>query len=151
MARTGRPPKPIEQHKRAGTFRADRHGASLAVVAAAPLEPPELPPLETMESVLTAGRAWLASTDSVSVAMLRESLEERADLRLAVQQGHGDRKALRELDKQIIGQLSALGFDPAARSRLGLAEVKAASKIEELRARQSSGMAAKVVDGNYAG
>jgi phage terminase small subunit len=40
---------------------------------------------------------------------------------------------LRDLDKQIISQLSLLGFDPAARSRLGLAEVKAQSTLEKLR------------------
>ena len=26
MARTGRPPKPLEQHKRTGTWNATRHG-----------------------------------------------------------------------------------------------------------------------------
>ena len=29
MPRTGRPPKPVEQHRKAGTFRADRHGAAV--------------------------------------------------------------------------------------------------------------------------
>lgn len=151
MPRTGRPPKPVEQHKRSGTFRSDRHGSSLAVVAAMALEPNELPPVETLDAVLAAGRAWLAASDSLALALLRESLEERADLRAAVQQGLGDRKALRDLDKQIIGQLSVLGFDPAARSRLGLAEVKARSKLEELRDRQTSGVAASVADTNHAG
>jgi len=33
MARTGRPPKPIELHRRHGTYRADRHGPKLATVA----------------------------------------------------------------------------------------------------------------------
>jgi hypothetical protein len=56
----------------------------------------------------------------------RETLEERQSLRAAVLAGHGDRKELRALDKQVIEMLSALGFDPTARSRLGLAEVKAA-------------------------
>jgi hypothetical protein len=82
-----------------------------------------------------AGRVWLAATDSTALALLRESLEERAvvrDLVMATQSTDA-RKALRDLDKQIIGQLSLLGFDPAARSRLGLAEVKAASTLEKLR------------------
>jgi hypothetical protein len=82
-----------------------------------------------------AGRVWLAATDSVALSMLRESLEERQALRDVViaTQSETARKALRDLDKQIIGQLSLLGFDPAARSRLGLAEVKAASTLEKLR------------------
>jgi phage terminase small subunit len=43
---------------------------------------------------------------------------------------------LRDLDKQIIGLLSNLGFDPAARARLGLAEVKTKTKLEALREKQ---------------
>jgi phage terminase small subunit len=67
--------------------------------------------------------------------MLRESIEERSALRALVMQSQSTdaRKALRDLDKQIISQLSLLGFDPAARSRLGLAEVKAQSTLEKLR------------------
>jgi hypothetical protein len=46
------------------------------------------------------------------------------------------RKQLRELNKEISDWLSVLGFDPSARARLGLAEVKAMSKLEDLRARR---------------
>ena len=84
---------------------------------------------------MAGGRQWLAQTDSTALALLRESLEERQALREVViaTQSETARKALRDLDKQIIGQLSLLGFDPAARARLGLAEVKAASTLEKLR------------------
>lgn len=34
MARTGRPPKPLELHRRHGTYRPDRHGPKLPVVQA---------------------------------------------------------------------------------------------------------------------
>jgi hypothetical protein len=47
-----------------------------------------------------------------------------------------DRKALRELEKNIVNNLSLLGFTPADRSRMGVAEVKARSKLEELRAKR---------------
>ena len=59
-------------------------------------------------------------------------------------QAEGDER--RDLEKQIFDLLSALGFNPAARSRLGLAEVKAQSKLEEIRERQAkrAAMAAKV-------
>ena len=48
-----------------------------------------------------------------------------------------ERKALRDLDSRIISNLSLLGFTPADRSRLGVAEVKAISKMELLKRRQA--------------
>lgn len=138
MARTGRPTKPVEQKRKIGTARPDRTPVSLGNLAAVPAvapDPSDLDPASTFEQVLSDGRVWLASTDSVALAMLRESLEERRSLReiLLATQSPDARKALRELDKQIISQLSTLGFDPTARARLGLAEVKAQSTLEKLR------------------
>ena len=49
-----------------------------------------------------------------------------------------ERRALRELDARIISNLSLLGFTPADRSRLGVAEVKAISKMEALKRRQEA-------------
>lgn len=137
MPRTGRPPKPTEQKRRTGNpgKRALPPQVSLAVVPAVELDPIELDPGATIAEVIEAGRVWLAATDTTAMALLRESLEERASLREVVMatQSPDARKALRDLDKQIIGQLSALGFDPSARARLGLAEVKAASTLEKLK------------------
>ena len=48
------------------------------------------------------------------------------------------RRGLRELDKQIVSNLSLLGFTPSDRTRLGVAEVKAQSKLEELMERKAS-------------
>lgn len=137
MARAGRPPKPIEQKKALGNpgKRSLPGGAQLAAVPAVAVEPVDLDAADTLDAVLAAGRAWLASSDTLALALLRESLEERAVLRSVVLQTQSTdaRKALRDLDKQIINMLSQLGFDPAARSRLGLAEVKAQSTLEKLR------------------
>lgn len=140
MARTGRPPKPVEQHKKAGTYRPDRHGtrSALAVVAATEPALVDLDAAGVMDRILANGVSWLAETDTVALVMLREALQERTEVRDRALNGSTEaRRELRELDKQIIGQLSALGFDPAARSRLGLAEVKTRSKLEELQARRS--------------
>jgi hypothetical protein len=71
----------------------------------------------------------------MAVSMLREALEERHDIRERVMAGSGERRELRDLDKQIISQLSALGFDPTARSRLGVAEVTRVSKLADLQAK----------------
>jgi hypothetical protein len=43
-----------------------------------------------------------------------------------------ERRGLRELDRAIVSNLSLLGFSPSDRSRLGIAEVKKLSKLEEL-------------------
>lgn len=137
MPRTGRPPKPVEQHKRTGTYRPDRHGSNLAVVPAVEVALPELDPASVMDRILGDGTSWLAMTDSVALAMLREALEERREVRERAVLGSVEaRRELRELDKQIIGQLSVLGFDPSARARLGLAEVKRVSTLDNLRSQQ---------------
>jgi len=47
-------------------------------------------------------------------------------------------KMLRDSERQLQSWLSDLGFTPTARARLGLAEVKRQSKIEELMARRDS-------------
>lgn len=137
MARTGRPPTPTEHKRAIGTLRADRVRGALAEVPAVRLEDDELPPATAFEVIVEQARSWLAQSDSAAVALLRESLEERRELRQAVLAGHGARRELRELDKQIISQLSALGMDPTARARLGFTEVKRTSALDDLLARRN--------------
>jgi hypothetical protein len=138
MARTGRPPKPVEELRRRGTFRPDRHGTALAVVEPVQIAPHEADPADVFAQVLADGVIWLGRTDAPALAMLHSMLEERGPLRADALAGSTEaRKHLRDLDKQIIGLLAELGFNPAARARLGLAEVKAKSKLEELRERQA--------------
>ena len=47
------------------------------------------------------------------------------------------RSGLRELERQIISQLALLGFSPSDRARLGIAEVKKESKLDELLRRKA--------------
>ena len=138
MARTGRPPKPVEQHRRTGTFHATKHGSRGALVAVEAVDsaPHDFDPAAVFADIMSAGAPWLASTDAVRLAMLRESLEERSRLLPAAESSSEARKQLRDLNKEISEWLSLLGFDPAARTRLGLAEVKAQSVIEEMKARR---------------
>ena len=134
MAKTGRPPKPVESHRKTGTYRKDRHGSALALVEPVQQLPHEQTAYDAFSQVMLDGVGWLARTDAPALALLRSQLEEREGLRdLAFQGSSEARKQLRELDKQIISLLSNLGFDPAARARLGLAEVKAKSVLEQLR------------------
>lgn len=138
MATRGRPPKPLEQHKRTGTWNSTRHGkkqgSAIAAVEPVAREPYEHEAAEVFEGIMAAGAPWLARTDAIRLAMLRESLEERARLVPVAESSTEARKQLRELNREISEWLSMLGFDPSARARLGLAEVKAASTLEKLRA-----------------
>lgn len=137
MAPTGRPPKPVEQHRRTGTYNATRHKAS-ALVAVDPVgsQPYELEAAQVFDDIMHAGAPWMASTDGIRLAMLRQSLEERARLLPVSESSTEARKQLRDLNREISEWLSVLGFDPAARARLGLAEVKAASVIDKLQAKR---------------
>jgi hypothetical protein len=69
--------------------------------------------------------------------MTCEMIDERWNLRIKTMQTDDAkmRRGLRELDRQIVSNLSLLGFTPSDRSRLGVAEIKARSKVEELRAK----------------
>jgi hypothetical protein len=100
--------------------------------------PHEVTVADAFAQVMAEGVTWLARTDVPALAMLRSMMEEREPLREAAMAGNTEaRKHLRDLDKQLLGLLGDLGFNPAARARLGLAEVKTQSKLEELRSRQT--------------
>lgn len=142
----GRNPKPIEQLKRQGTYRPDRHGPGKFESPPAELEPVARPTLqgraaEVYDQILGQGAAWLGRTDAIRLVMLRDSLAERERLLTIAEDSLEARRELRALNKEISEWLSALGFDPASRARLGLAEVKTRSKLQELldaQARRSS-------------
>ena len=130
------PPKPIEQKKRQGTYRKDRDPSrgNLAAVPAIPAGTHDLSPAVVMDQVLDQGVHWIAATDAVKVSLLREALEDYEALRAA----GASAKDVREARQEVSKLLSELGFDPTARSRLGLAEVRAKSALEEMRARRDS-------------
>jgi hypothetical protein len=87
--------------------------------------------------VWEAGRGWLAPSDLDLVLMLCETMDERVMMRLHVLRGGDDfdwrdRVALRSLDDQVRSLLALLAFSPSDRSRLGFAEVRRATALEEL-------------------
>ena len=94
--------------------------------------------LEFWHKVWGSGLSWIsANTDAELLLMTCELVDERWNLRVRVMQSNDwrERRALRELDDRIIRNLSLLGFTPADRSKLGVAEVKAISKMEALKRR----------------
>jgi hypothetical protein len=87
------------------------------------------------------GATWVSDrTDLELLTMTCEMVDERWNLRVKVMQSDDAamRRGLRELDRQIVSNLSLLGFTPSDRSRLGVAEVKAKSKLEELMERRAN-------------
>ena len=147
MANMGRPPVPIERKrmlgnpgKRALPKLEDTIGLEQAT------EIPE-PPRQLFEygqqlwdRAFQLGSRWVSPVADVELLlMVCEQVDERVRLRASVWNNNraDERRALREIERQIVVNLSLLGFTPTDRSRLGLAEIKAQSKAEELIARRS--------------
>ena len=141
MASKGRPPVPTELKRLRGTLRPGRLPANAPLIAL--VEPVEAPtePLGLSDSGLAFweaawGCSWISqNSDYFLVLMTAEALSERDTLRDLVLSEPGNPKArsgLRELDRQLVSQLALLGFTPSDRARLGLAEVKKESKLEEI-------------------
>lgn len=138
---TGRPPKPIERKKAIGTLRSDRL-PNQPVVMTQPVAPPEPPGdlgsegLKFWDQVFTAA-PWISHrTDFALVAMTAQQFDERDALRKIVSEQPENprlRSGLRELEKAITSNLAQMGFTPSDRSRLGFAEIKKESKLDELR------------------
>lgn len=160
MGRPGRPPVPTER-KRALGNPGKRPLPEPLVVLSGAIEPPEplrpllAPGLAFWERLWRSGRAWVSPDIDVElVQMLCEAIDERLIVRqiVLVEGDDKSRRALRELDRQITDSLSLLGFTPTDRARLGLAEVKTQTRIEELRARQAQrAVASKVADSRNSG
>ena len=150
MSPNGRPPKPLEQKQKLGTLRNDRLPQSgLTEVERLPKEEgtPEPPAQlkakgrELWFSVFDNGTWLWQGVDRHLVELTGELMDERQELRALTDQQPENtrlRAALRQLDKQLVSNLSLLGFTPSDRSRLGLVEVKAKSKLEELMERRAA-------------
>lgn len=148
MATRGRPPKPVEQKRLLGNpgKRALPKAGEFQILPAAEQTPEPSRPLgkpgrELWDRVWDSGVAWISpNTDAEILLMTCEMVDERWNLRAKVLQSEDskDRRNLNSLTKLIQENLSLLGFTPADRTRLGVAEVKAQSKLEELMARRNA-------------
>lgn len=152
----GRPPKPVERHRAAGTGRnlpdAPGPGEGLTGQPASSLpNPPKslgTRGLELWDHVWTAGRSWLSpESDRTIVTMLCNAFDEHEDIREKLNSGEYARvyvhangspvttpwvTQLKELRAQLTTWLSQIGFSPSDRSRLGLAEVRVRDELDEL-------------------
>ena len=141
------PPKPIEVKRKLGNPGQRALPDSSETILIEPIS--DLPEphrqlfdagLELWNRTWSMGQLWISpKTDIELLLMTCEMLDERVRLRAYVwnnPEAWRERKALRELEKNITNSLSLLGFTPTDRSRLGVAEVKAKSKLEELRTKR---------------
>lgn len=143
MSPAGRPPKPAEQKRLLGNpgKRALPDPAELEVLRPAQQVPepprPLLEPGKTLwDRIWNSGVNWISpDTDIELLLMTCEMVDERWNLRIKVMQNDNMQMARRldNLSRIIAANLSLLGFSPADRSRLGLAEVARVSKLAELK------------------
>ena len=137
------PPKPIEQKRLTGNpgKRAMPKDGQLVVMPQVenpkPLRPLGKTGLSFWDEAWGKGQLWLGRTDKWLVQLTAEMLDEREVLRKAVmanakaEHSWRDRRQLRDLERSIVSNLSLLAWTPVDRSRYGLAEVKAKSKLAE--------------------
>lgn len=129
---SGRKPKPIEQHIRLGNPSKKKNlptKKDLAKIVGLPnavVPEPHRPLGQTgrglWDQVWSSGAGWLSRGMDAEVVLLAcELSDERTRLRVKLQQqpdAWRDRRALRELERQIVSLLSLIGFSPADRASL---------------------------------
>lgn len=100
------------------------------------------------EQTFKQGKTWLKETDYELLQIVCEQLDERDQLRIYVLdniEAWHERAALRSLEKELADNLKELGFTPTSRQKLGIAEVKAASKLDELMQRKANRVVASTM------
>ena len=153
LARTGRPPKPLEQKRRLGNPGKRALPETTVALVRSSEAPEPLRPLATFglqfwNRLWDSGAIWIsAHSDIELVQIICEQIDERQGLRMRVLRENDwrERNGLRQLDAQIISGLSMLGFTPTDRTRLGLAEVKFENKLDDYRKRKAKMVDAEVV------
>lgn len=153
----GRPPIPIEQKRLRGrTATTDSGGRPIPARGELVLLPmaegiPLLPlgiesdGAELWKRIWQDGLTWISPQSDMAAAI--EACQVADDLAIARRRYRAttdpkDASALVAMGKRFDEALSVLGFNPTARSRLGVAEVKRASALQNLltqRQQQQSG------------
>ena len=100
-----------------------------------PFRPLEFAGRQLWDSVFRHGELWISSrTDVHFLLMTCEQLDRREQLRTKLVESDDWHllKQLNDLERLIASNLGQLGFTPAERTRLGLAEVQRQSKLQKL-------------------
>lgn len=150
----GPPPKPNEQKRKLGNPGKRELPAVTEVISLSPL--PFAPPadlgtagIDFIRSVV-ASTPWLADTDRPTVELAARLVDECAEMAADIEATgrlHMTEKgypvinplvgALATSRKQLHSVLASLGYTPADRTRMGLAEVKAKNAFEEMLSKRS--------------
>ena len=92
--------------------------------------------LQLWKSAMTTGEQWIArNTDTHLLQLTCEQMDRREHLINYWRNDPTDKNLLMrlgEIERSIASNLGQMGFTPSDRSRLGLAEIKAKSKLQEL-------------------
>lgn len=147
MAQMGRPPKPVEVKRRLGNpGKRPLQSPSLVLALPAadrvPLEPTGLlmPGQELWHRVWTQGISWISpATDLTAVEQACYLLDDLtvARERFRATRDPADGRMVNAFVQTLESSLGRLGFDPSSRSKLGVAEVKAASALTQLLDRRT--------------
>lgn len=144
----GRPPVPNEVKRKRGTARPDRVPAAATVVALPQaVGVPDLPVDFGLAAQRLWGRIWQNGITWISPQSDIEAAEnacrltddlERARNRYRATTDPADGRMVVQLDAAMSAALGRLGFDPASRTKLGVAEVKVQSEFEKLMTRRAA-------------
>ena len=150
----GRPPKPTELKRKMGN-PGRRPLPTLATVTAlqpASTAPDHLTPKsQELWDKLRSTAFWISNTDESNLQLLCEKLDRRdeynaklqaSDFVLYTDKGYAYANPLvgmiSTIETEITKLFSLLGLTPTDRTRLGVAEVKARSALDELIAKRNS-------------
>jgi len=137
------PPKPTEQKRLIGNPGRRPLPSPTEVMPLPSGKPDQLAPLndrgqKLFDMASELGEQWISpASDAIILQHAAELADMTERVRLAAEQTLDNQMLMRynDLAKTLNSTLGLLGFSPADRTRLGLAEVKRVSKVEELRAK----------------
>lgn len=135
------PAKPIEQKRLLGNPGRRPIAKQADTIAlqggwVEPLSELEEAGQQLWDSVFREGELWISRRTDIHLLQLTcEQLDRRSTLAQLWRNEPADKNLLMrlsEIEKSISSNLGLLGFTPSDRSRLGLAEIKAKSKLQEM-------------------
>jgi len=138
----GRPAKPVEQKRLIGNpgkrpLPEESMTIALPGGYTAPLRPLAEAGQKLWDSIYSKGELWISSrTDTEFLQMVCEQQDRRLWLMERAQADPENWRLFRQLhdlEVMIANNMGRLGLTPADRTKLGYAEVKARSKLEQLQ------------------
>jgi len=149
------PAKPLEVKRALGNpgKRALPKSAETVALSAGRVEPHQ--PLDwagmlLWNRVFNVGQTWISPQSDVELLLLTcKQLDRQIVLEQKFVEKPDDyhvHRQLLDLESQIVSNLGKLGLTVDARSKLGLAEIKAETKMEQLRKRQQEREQVQVIE-----